>query len=195
MENDVPDIFKDARPKVEFGVIPPELQPRPEEANLLDDPKEKPQTEAPGQPAGPMVMKWDGKPESLAKARDEYADPNLVSCDPVGADRGNVDLFQQWVTEVPWSKSVGGRCDDLSLWVMGLGGESGEVIEPLKKHIRDGTPLNKNLLKKELGDVLIVLSAIAADQGIAMSDVMKAAKAKINDRIARGTMRGAGDLR
>ena len=44
--------------------------------------------------------------------------------------------------------------DSKFLAAMGLCGEAGEVSEILKKHLLHGNELNKEDLKKELGDVL-----------------------------------------
>lgn len=85
-----------------------------------------------------------------------------------------------------------GRISNLT---MGLAGEAGEAVELLKKHLRDDTPIDLPHLKLELGDIAIVVSLIAAEFGMNMSDVLKASVEKVKGRIARGTLRGAGNDR
>lgn len=53
-------------------------------------------------------------------------------------------------------KNVAGHLPDeqyLVLGAMGLAGESGEVVDLLKKHLFHSAPLNRDKLIKELGDV------------------------------------------
>ena len=77
---------------------------------------------------------------------------------------------------------------------LGLAGEAGEVAEKVKKHIRDGV-LNVDDLKKELGDVLWYLAAIASDLGLKLDDVAEANLQKLRSRKARGVISGSGDNR
>lgn len=77
---------------------------------------------------------------------------------------------------------------------LGLAGEAGEVAEKVKKHIRDGV-LNVEDLKKELGDVLWYLAAIASDLGLNLDDVADANLQKLRSRQARGVIGGNGDNR
>jgi NTP pyrophosphatase (non-canonical NTP hydrolase) len=49
----------------------------------------------------------------------------------------------------------------LDVYAMGLAGESGEVIDLLKKHLGHAHPLDLIALKKELGDTLWYVAAIA----------------------------------
>ena len=68
-------------------------------------------------------------------------------------------------------------------WAMGLGGESGEVLDLLKHAIyhQDST-LDKMELAKELGDVLWYVSAIATTCDIDLADVAALNRAKLNHR-------------
>lgn len=83
---------------------------------------------------------------------------------------------------------------DLFIMATGLGGEAGEVLEKLKKFIRDDY-LDKETLKKELGDVLYYLTTIAATFGFSLEDIMNGNIDKLTNRLANGTMRGSGDFR
>lgn len=72
-------------------------------------------------------------------------------------------------------------------WAMGLGGESGEVLDLLKHAIfHKDTELDKMELAKELGDVLWYVSAIATTTGIDMADVAALNRAKLNHRFHGG---------
>ena len=77
---------------------------------------------------------------------------------------------------------------------LGLAGEAGEVAEKVKKHIRDGV-LNVDDLKKELGDVLWYLAAIASDLGLNLDDVAESNLKKLRSRKERGVISGSGDNR
>lgn len=68
-------------------------------------------------------------------------------------------------------------------WSMGLGGESGEVLDLLKHAIfHADTNLNKMELAKELGDVLWYTSAIATTCGIDLADIAALNNAKLKHR-------------
>jgi NTP pyrophosphatase (non-canonical NTP hydrolase) len=77
---------------------------------------------------------------------------------------------------------------------LGLAGEAGEVAEKVKKLIRDGT-LQVEDLKKELGDVLWYVSALASDLQINLDDVANTNIEKLQSRQARGVIGGNGDNR
>jgi NTP pyrophosphatase (non-canonical NTP hydrolase) len=78
---------------------------------------------------------------------------------------------------------------------LGLAGEVGEVCEKVKKHVRDGRVLDKEDLKKELGDVLWYLSAVASDLGIDLDDVANTNYQKLKSRQERNVIQGSGDNR
>ena len=64
---------------------------------------------------------------------------------------------------------------------LGLCGESGEVAEKVKKHLRDGSSLDE--LKKELGDVLWYISAIASDLKLSLDDIAETNISKLTSRL------------
>ena len=76
---------------------------------------------------------------------------------------------------------------------LGLCGESGEVAEKVKNHLRDGTSLDE--LKKELGDVLWYLASIASDLNISLNDIALTNVEKLQSRMERGKISGSGDNR
>jgi NTP pyrophosphatase (non-canonical NTP hydrolase) len=78
---------------------------------------------------------------------------------------------------------------------LGLAGEVGEICEKVKKHVRDGRTLDTEDLKKELGDVLWYLSAVASDLGINLEDVATTNYEKLKSRQERTVIKGSGDNR
>ena len=85
---------------------------------------------------------------------------------------------------------------------LGLTGEAGEVAEKVKKYIRDGinisfglTPSETENLKKELGDVLWYVSALASDLDISLEDIAETNVSKLTSRVKYGKIQGSGDDR
>lgn len=72
-------------------------------------------------------------------------------------------------------------------WALGLGGESGEVLDLLKHAIfHKDAELDKMELAKELGDVLWYVSAIATTCNIDLTDIATLNKAKLQHRYSNG---------
>ena len=82
---------------------------------------------------------------------------------------------------------------------MGLAGETGEVIEKVKKVMRNNggemSEEQREAIKQEIGDVLWYLSQVARFCDIAFDDAAKANVEKLADRRARGVIRSEGDAR
>lgn len=77
---------------------------------------------------------------------------------------------------------------------LGLAGEAGEVANKVKKIIRDGK-LDKSALGAEIGDCLWYIAALCRDLNLDLGDIAKANLEKLQDRKARGTLKGSGDKR
>jgi NTP pyrophosphatase (non-canonical NTP hydrolase) len=77
---------------------------------------------------------------------------------------------------------------------LGLVGEAGEFAEKIKKFFRDGV-IEDDLVKKELGDVLFYITALANYFNTNLQEVMDDNVKKLNDRKSRGTLQGSGDKR
>lgn len=78
---------------------------------------------------------------------------------------------------------------------LGLVGETGEIAEKIKKHIRDGNSLDTADMTKELGDALFYLAGLAGHFGIRFSSVVSTNLNKLYDRKKRGVLQGSGDNR
>lgn len=88
---------------------------------------------------------------------------------------------------------------DKTIWVLGIVGEAGEVVEKWKKLVayRDGVITSEDTeeLKKELGDVLWYIALFADSLGISLEDIAQLNLDKLASRKARGVQKGAGDNR
>ncbi len=82
---------------------------------------------------------------------------------------------------------------------LGLSGESGEIAEKVKKVLRDSdgviTNETRELLKKELGDVLWYLSQLSVEFGFTLEEVADENIKKLALRKEKGTLHGSGDNR
>jgi len=82
---------------------------------------------------------------------------------------------------------------------LGLVGEAGEVAEKIKKVLRDNAGVMDNerreVIKKELGDVLWYLAQLSTELGLSLGEVASANVEKLSSRKERGVVNGDGDNR
>lgn len=82
---------------------------------------------------------------------------------------------------------------------LGLGGEAGEILEKVKKIVRDqhGAVTNENraAIAKEVGDELWYLASICKEFGLDMGEVAQGNLDKLAARASKGTLSGSGDNR
>lgn len=83
--------------------------------------------------------------------------------------------------------------------ILGLSGETGELMEKFKKIIRDKggkiSEEDKLEIVKELGDVLWYTAVLAEYLGVEFEEVGRMNLAKLESRRERGVMQGSGDNR
>lgn len=70
--------------------------------------------------------------------------------------------------------------------VLGLAGETGEVVEIVKKHVFHNRPLDREKLLDELGDCLWYLSMLAAAVDMSLSDIAQYNIVKLRARYPEG---------
>lgn len=106
----------------------------------------------------------------------------------------DIDAYADWTVGFWFSGK--GRPEKESVAIMGLGlaGEAGEVVEHLKKFVRDDH-INVSELKKELGDSIYYWCRICKQFGLEPTEVIQANVEKLESRKARGVLRGDGDNR
>lgn len=80
-----------------------------------------------------------------------------------------------------------------------LSAHVGRTVEHVKKVERDSggvvSPERAERIKKELGDVLWYVAALAKEAGTSIQEVAEANIEKLTGRRARGTIQGEGDAR
>ena len=69
---------------------------------------------------------------------------------------------------------------------MGLCGESGEVIDLVKKHLFQGHDLDEKVLIKELGDVAWYLAEAATALNVNLSEILEKNIKKLENRFPDG---------
>jgi NTP pyrophosphatase (non-canonical NTP hydrolase) len=70
----------------------------------------------------------------------------------------------------------------LAYFGLGLNGEAGECAEIIKKHLSGSKQIDPDALKRELGDVLWYLSALASYFNFDLNDIAKTNIEKIKAR-------------
>ena len=76
--------------------------------------------------------------------------------------------------------------DRLAMAGLGLTGEAGEVADHLKKHLFQGHELDREALKKELGDILWYVALLLDTTGLTMSEILDANIEKLTRRYPDG---------
>lgn len=74
----------------------------------------------------------------------------------------------------------------LAMTGLGLGGEAGECVDIIKKHLFHGHELSKDKLTKELGDVLWYIAVMSNCMGINLRDVAEQNIEKLKKRYPEG---------
>lgn len=80
------------------------------------------------------------------------------------------------------------QCDNAPYLALGLAGETGEVIEIVKKSIRAGQPVDQTEIGYELGDVLFYLTRLADKHGLTLAHLISMNVEKLRYREASGTL-------
>lgn len=93
-----------------------------------------------------------------------------------------------------YPSSGSGNEQELSYLALGLGGETGEVLEKTKKLIRDNR-FDKHEVAKELGDVLWYLARYAKAINYTLDEIAELNVYKLNSRMERNVLGGSGDNR
>lgn len=106
-------------------------------------------------------------------------------------DSNNLEQYAQWVETLWISHS---NRDSLTIATLGLAGETGEVMEVLKKRLRDGK-FDEEDFKKEMGDVMYYWCKILNEFDISPSEVLEINMKKLEDRRLRKVLQGNGDNR
>ena len=94
----------------------------------------------------------------------------------------HLDQYQSLAAETTQQPKGRGSAELVPL--LGLAGETGELLNEYKKHLRDGSAHEKfrDRLREELGDLLWYLADAAAKFDLRLSDVAAANLAKVRDR-------------
>jgi NTP pyrophosphatase (non-canonical NTP hydrolase) len=77
-------------------------------------------------------------------------------------------------------------------WALGIAGESGEIVEHVKKYLYHGKELNYAELTLEIGDLLYYVQAMCNLFGINIEDAMVGVDAKLRLRYPNGFVEGGG---
>ncbi|MGC9046922.1 MAG: nucleoside triphosphate pyrophosphohydrolase family protein [Minisyncoccia bacterium] len=82
---------------------------------------------------------------------------------------------------------------------LGLAGEVGEVVEKIKKVIRDKNNIineeTKTNISQEMGDVLWYLAQLATELNLSLEDIAQSNLDKLYSRLERNVLHGSGDSR
>ena len=119
------------------------------------------------------------------------------NCGCVGCSEGNCCDHKAWVqgfSDYQRGAAITARGEvyltpeygRIAIAAMGLAGESGELIDHLKKVIGHGHAVDKDYLTKELGDILWYVAEIATVSGIDLGDVAIANEKKLRMRYPQG---------
>ena len=95
-----------------------------------------------------------------------------------------VDDYAAWASGIRGTQGVANpRTAQLSYLGLGLAGECGEVVELIKKLLRDNK-LDVEHLCEELGDVAYYWARLCVAAGKPPSEVLERSQAKIDTRLA-----------
>lgn len=107
--------------------------------------------------------------------------------------------FQEYQNNALKTDAINRIDSDCVYYLLGLAGETGEVIEKFKKIFRNKDGImsseDKKEIAKELGDVLWYLTMIGHYSGYDLSEIAKMNNEKTLSRLERGKIKSEGDNR
>lgn len=105
------------------------------------------------------------------------------------------DEYQDWTNKT----ALYPKSSSLIYTTIGLANEAGEVLGQVKKMIRDDdsilTEERKNKIIAETSDCMWYITRICVELGITLEELMQINHDKLEDRLARGVIKGSGDNR
>lgn len=105
--------------------------------------------------------------------------------------------YQDWHER--WDDQAGRYAPNTDwYYALGLAGETGEVVDKIKKSYRTGdkyVPVDDKAIGLELGDALWYLTRLARNHGFTLADIASMNIEKLEDRHKRGALGGQGDDR
>lgn len=96
--------------------------------------------------------------------------------------------LKTWCLHQNWNPPEGvdvARAHRIINSVMGLAGECGEVVEPIKKWFYHGKPLDKEKLKLEFGDILFYINVLSHELGIDLEECQELVTKKLEARYGK----------
>ena len=98
-----------------------------------------------------------------------------------------IDEYADWTARIPRRRPESAIPTDETTWLaylgLGLAGEAGEVVEHIKKLLRDGA-WDRDRVAEELGDVAYFWTCLCLATGRRPSEILAASAAKIDARTA-----------
>lgn len=84
---------------------------------------------------------------------------------------------------------IGSEKENLANYGLGLSGESGEVVDHIKKHVFHGHELDVEKVVEELGDVMHYVAGLSTMCGFTLEEVATANITKLQKRFPKGFSR------
>lgn len=112
----------------------------------------------------------------------------------------NLDKYQKQAAEFDlFESSFDLKSPGFLEKVLGLAGEAGETADKVKKIIRDkggyASEEDREMIIKELGDVLWYVASVARYLNVSLSEVAEGNISKLSSRKKRNKLHGEGDER
>ena len=140
-------------------------------------------TEVHSDPGTPRVF----LPPEMGYQQQDTRFRGEVNCNHVTAKERQMD-FDSYQKEALRTDQVPDGDDDASLIVpmLGLAGETGQLLSEYKKHVRDGDAhhLYRERVSEELGDLLWYIANVASKFDLTLAEIASANLAKVKQRWA-----------
>ena len=107
-------------------------------------------------------------------------------------NRSKMD-FKKYQTGAARTIQAQDKPHELINHILGLSGETGEVVEHVKKHLYHGRDLDLDMVAEELGDVLWYVAALCTTLGLSLDGVAFENLSKLRERYPDGYAEKGGE--